>query len=416
MIKFTKDIIAKIASLQKIEQNLRKSINQNISSDTLTKHFDTAIKLFNEIDESLLQNQSNIPDTEFFCYLKQARNALHYIKESVERRRNFKKSKMPTEATAPSFDVKLAASILLPYDGDDEKLPAFIDAVKLLKTMAPNDEQTLKLFLMTRIGGKARNALPTDVTNKTINDIVKLIKDACECKTTTEQVMAKIKSVKKGLPKQQYCNEIETLCNKLANAYMKDNVPHETAKKLAAKAGLETLIKLTPNETAKMALQIGSYSTIEQAIQKLNELPENENQNQMNNVFHFNHRRSTPNRGNWRRGSNNNNFTPRYNQNNQRFNDREYSNFNARQYGNNRGARGGYRQPHQGHTRQVGRIYFANQQILPEEQNVTANLPQGWQNIQNCNQLNPNMPITAQQARMQPSNQPFLGTIGQYTQ
>lgn len=60
-------IIEKVGILLKIEQHFRKSINQNISSNTLDTHFNKAINLFAEIDELLLENQDEIPDKEFFA-------------------------------------------------------------------------------------------------------------------------------------------------------------------------------------------------------------------------------------------------------------------------------------------------------------------------------------------------------------
>lgn len=415
-----KELIQDLGNLIRLEQNLRKSINKNISNNTLQTNLAHALQLYEQIDKNLLENQEGIPDSEFFTYIKQARNAVEYIRTTVKSKQS---SKMTTSNAI--FDAKLAASILIPFDGDSEKLSAFIDGVKFLQTVIKNEQHpTLKLFLMTRISGRARDALPNDNANRSIDEMVELIKNSCESKATTEQVIAKLKGIKRGLPKQQYCEEVEALCNKLANIYVKENVPHATAKKLATKAGLDTLINIVPNENAKLVLQAGTYTTIEQAIQKLNELPDRaENSDNINRVFNVNsnqrrYQYQSQQRGNWRRGvnHNSNNFTPRgFHSNNQRYNNlSRYNNRPSAYNGNYRGARVDNRgHPHQG--RQASRIYLTDCQTVLPMQNAVYNQPPCGQN-----QGQPNWNMIPQQQRQQqqnqPQNQPFLGTVGQYTQ
>lgn len=86
MSKAQASIIAKVAALQKIEQNLRKSLSHNISGPTLDKHLTNASRLFEEIDTLLLAQQDKIPDQEFFTYLKQARNSFEYVKEKCRQK------------------------------------------------------------------------------------------------------------------------------------------------------------------------------------------------------------------------------------------------------------------------------------------------------------------------------------------
>lgn len=153
---FRQLITAKVAELQRIEQNFRKSMNHNISAHTLEKHVTTAANLFDEIDGLLLKNQDEIPDAEFFRYLKQARNALGYVKQSIRVRiEKSKNSKMTTPSAdhTCTFDIKLAVSVLLPFDGNSEKLSAFIEDVTFLKSLTTTATQTAtsKLLLLTRV-------------------------------------------------------------------------------------------------------------------------------------------------------------------------------------------------------------------------------------------------------------------------
>lgn len=130
--------------------------------------------------------------------------------------------------------------------------------------------------------------MPDDITDKSIDDIVDLIKQNCESKVSSEQILAKLNGIKKGSPKQQYCDEIESLCSKLTRTYVKEGIPQATAKKIATKAGVETLIETVPTDNAKIILQAGSFQAIEQAIQKLNELPDNTDSNEQNRIFNVN--------------------------------------------------------------------------------------------------------------------------------
>ncbi|XP_055597534.1 uncharacterized protein LOC129747381 [Uranotaenia lowii] len=123
-------IIGKVIELQKIEQNLKKSINHYISKATLDKHLTNASRLFDEIDALLLANQDKIPDPDFFTYLKQARNSLGYVKENF-RIKSIKTNTTMPEVTAP-FDLKMATALVQPYDGSPVGLDAFVDSVNLL--------------------------------------------------------------------------------------------------------------------------------------------------------------------------------------------------------------------------------------------------------------------------------------------
>lgn len=419
-MKDTHLILQKLGNLQKIEQNLRKSVNQVISAHTLLGHLENATELYGEIDELLIKNQDQIPDVEFFAFIKQSRNALSYIKESLRIRKINTNKTMTTTSEAP-FDAKLAASILTPFDGDASKLSAFVDGVKFLKNVATTETQKkmLKLFLLTRISGKARDALPSDIANLTIDEVLRLIITNCESKITTDQILAKLKSIKKGLPKQQYCQEVEDLCDKLTNTYVRENIAHATAKKLATKAGLDALINVVSSNNSKIVLQAGTFTSIEQATQKLNELPDvNENSDNTNRIFNVNsnQRRNQfqgmNQRGNWRRGTNHNgnNFSPRgFHSDSQRFTRYRQNTHN----GNYRGARGNSRgHGHSYQGRPFSRIYFADNQTSFPTQNVPFNSAQC---VQNQEQPNWSM-MQQQQQTFPPQNQNFLGTVRQYTQ
>lgn len=403
-----------LSKLKDLYSNLRKSINNYITNETLTKKAELAKTLHSEIEQDLEINYNKYSDTEFNSLVKSTRNLYFEIQEIIELKllqnrikenpkTNTRQDTM-TQQQAAVFDVKLAASVLTPFDGDSEKLSAFVDGVKFLQTVMQNEHHpTLKIFLLTRISGKARDALPNDNVDRSIDEMITLIKNTCESKATPEQIMAKLRGVKRGMTKEQYCQEVETLCNKLANAYVKENVPYTTARKLATRVGLETLINIVPTEKAQTVLHAGTFDTIEQAIQKINELPnQNENMDIVNRVFNVNRNQARfqnqgPRRGNWKRGTNNyGNQLPNrgFQSTNQRFG--TYYNQRPNTYnGNYRGARNDYRGQHR--RPQVNRIYRAEDQSSQPAQHINYNQVQD----------RPDQYTTAQ---------PFLETVGQYTQ
>ncbi|XP_062554598.1 uncharacterized protein LOC134219748 [Armigeres subalbatus] len=300
-----------------------------------------------------------------------------------------------------AFDAKLAASILLPFDGDSEKLSSFKDSfihVPLGTRYTPEPEYSSD-------AGLELNATEEKYTQ------VELSSGSWE---------DWLKAIKKGTARQQYCEEIESLCSQLSRTYVKEGIPQVTAKKIATKAGVETLIKTVSTENAKIVLQAGSFPTIEQAIQKLNELPDNAESNDVNRIFNINANQkryqnfNQGQRGNWKRGvnSNNNNFARRGpHANYQRFNNA--ARFDNRPHNGNYRGRSYYRgHPPQG--RQSHRIYFADaQNDAPAANAIYSQQP--YVNDEGHSNWNMN-PQPQQNSTNQPQNQNFLGTLGQYTQ
>lgn len=53
-------------------------------------------------------------------------------------------------------------------------------------------------------------AIPNDNVEMSIDQIVDLIKDICGSRETTEQALAKLKSVKRNVSRHQYCQDISS--------------------------------------------------------------------------------------------------------------------------------------------------------------------------------------------------------------
>lgn len=167
------------------------------------------------------------------------------------------------------LDIKEATSIVQTYDGSADALEAFIDSANLLDelTDAANKTTAIK-FLRTRLTGKARLGLANNYNS--IANLINDVKQRCEVKTSPEALMAKLNAIKEK-DCDKLCEEVDSLTNKLSSLYMADNIPPDVALKMATKAGVDALTKKINNHDTKIILKAGSFSTIQQAIQKVRE-------------------------------------------------------------------------------------------------------------------------------------------------
>lgn len=304
------------------EVNLKKSIYKKFKLDTLNAKLTYATELFNNIEEKLLQHQDNLSSSEVTFIAKAARNAFHDIKSIIDRK--IKEDKM-TQNTV--FDIKTATAIIQPYDGSADNLNAFVDATNLLKELTPeNHHQMLVKFLKTRITGKARIGLPANLN--TVDEVVADIKRRCEERTSPDHVLAKLKQIKHTGDNITFCNEVETLTNKLKGIYLEKQIPENVAQEMATKAGVETIIDKTTNLETKIILKAGSFGTITEAIQKLNENCFGSNTTQIMRFNTVGQQRSYP------RQSNNRNSISSF-QRNRQFNNQHRNNNYNNNYGNN---------------------------------------------------------------------------------
>lgn len=386
-------------TLAKILTNLKKSRYKIIKKETLEAKFFYAEKLFHDIEDSLIHHEDEIPDSKL-RFLAKASRETHYeigelIKSQLTKNQNLEQdteimANPGNQAVAVAgFDIKTATAIVQPYDGAAENLNAFIDAVNLLKELTPeNQGDMLVKFIKTRITAKARVGLTNQI--RSIDDLIADVKNRCEEKASPENIIAKMKSIKMGGNLDQYCNEIEQLTAKLKGIYLEQQIPEAVAKTMATKVGVDTLINNTNNLEAKIILKAGSFSTIKEAIQKLNENSiSNDNPSQ---ILHLTNRHTNPR----------NNFRGRWNSNQSRG--RGQANRNNYQRGNGNNFRGridftsNYRQTYRGNrgnnrgnfqNSNHSRIFYnsRNEQAVQQEQGPIQNSNMNLR-FQHQNQMN----------------------------
>lgn len=158
-------------------------------------------------------------------------------------------------------------------------------------------------------------------------------------------------------------NLIEKLTLELEKCYISENIPTQTATRLATKAGIKALANGVKNPETKMLLKAGNFDTLTSAIGKATE-----NEGGTSSIFNF---KKTNNY----RGNNRNNFGNGHHQG--RGGHRYRHNYK----GKNRGGhnfRGGYQQNHRGgyqnsrgNHHQDNRVFFEQTENHPLPQHQT---------------------------------------------
>ncbi|XP_062541140.1 uncharacterized protein LOC134209173 [Armigeres subalbatus] len=115
-------------------------------------------------------------------------------------------------------------TLVQPYDGSAEGLDAFLDATNLLEEITANNmvPRAIK-FLKTRLTGKARLGLPENLN--TIDELAQNVKQRCANKITPDNVVAKLRAVKQKGSVENFCDEVDTLTNKLKAVYIEQGIP-----------------------------------------------------------------------------------------------------------------------------------------------------------------------------------------------
>lgn len=248
-----------------------------------------------------------------------------------------------------NFDIKIATAIVQTYNGDEATFDTFADSINLLRDLTKPEHMQLAIrFVKTRLAEKARLGLVENPTS--LDEIIADVKQRCTGKTTPENILAKLKTLKPKADTNVLCDDIDTLAGKLKATYVSQGIPETVAKTMATKAGVDALISTTTNYETKIILKAGTFQNLQDAIMKVRE---NDTQVSIENsqVLAYNIRRF----GNSNRYSRGN---PRLRNNNQRVpNVNQGYRYNNNQRGNtNRSTTN-----HARNEQQVGRHGYQNQ-------------------------------------------------------
>lgn len=314
--------------LLQLETNLKKSINQKFRTETLRAKLAYATELYSEIETKLLVEEDNLSDKELKLIAKASRQTLLSIKTIIEGKL---KPKMPDQLAQATFDIKTATAVISHYDGSAENLDAFIDATNLMKGLTPASQHaSLIQFIKTRLTGKARLGLPAVLA--TVDDLIADVKKRCEEKISPDSITAKLKQLKPSNDITAITTEVEKLTDKLKSIYIGKQIPQAVAESMATKAGIDALIDKTTNLEVKIMLSAATFTSVAEAIQKINEHSARTNTAQVLKYSTNNQQRPFVKRQNQQ----NTQYTPNLQRNRQQYINPQNQNYRNRQnhYGN----------------------------------------------------------------------------------
>lgn len=367
-----------VQTLIKIQNNLKKSINKKYKKETLQSKRQYILALFNDIETNLIENEQYIPEAKLNFYIRASREAVFEIKQIIDKKLNeHSRSKnsdikdIRNSENMPTVDMKLGTSLVNTYDGSPGQLSAFVDAVELFSDTVDTTfnaasaaekataQATVVRFVKTRLTGKARQAIGELNDLQQIIDAIKL---RCGAKISADGVLAKLKAARQTSSTEIFCETVEKLTNDLRSAYINENIPADTAEKMATKRGVEALANGIKNPDTKLILKAGTFEKISDAVQKLQENDNQEPSTSRPQIFHVRGQhngyrgrgRGFSGRGNRPRGRNSF-HNGRYNGNN------NYSN-NFRTGSNNNWRGGNNYQHHPRYQGPPGRQIFYNSQ------------------------------------------------------
>lgn len=380
----------KYSQLKQIYEELKSKCHVRSSKRILTNNINKSNILISEI-RTLLNHDKNLESRKL---LEGANEIYQAIQQIVVQKRKTLLISFRAAVTAIIFTIKLSsirtakmaspleiikvASTLIPsFDGDPCKLEAIVSALKALKTVVTDtNETTAKNVVLAKLEGKARSAVGDDPQN--IEEIIQKLTDKCRGTVAPETIVARLNAVKQIGEVTKFTQDIEKLTLELEKCYIAENIPVSTASKMATKAGIKTLANGIRCNESKLILKAGQFETLSSAIGKATE-NYNENTSTILNFTtnHNNQRgRRTPNR--YRRyqsqfQSPRNNF--RYNQRgNLQFNHRNEQHYNPPFAGRgDHRSRGNYGNRSNTHFRgrfshQNNRVFYNQSENMPAPQ------------------------------------------------
>ncbi|XP_036322064.1 putative uncharacterized protein DDB_G0278921 [Rhagoletis pomonella] len=241
---------------------------------------------------------------------------------------------MATPEQKKSF-ISLCASIIREnYNGDPLALESFIDKSNLIEDFADENLNTTFIsFLKSKLEGKAREAIPTEVSS------VGQIKDALRnrIKPDTSKVVAgKIASLHViNNNYTEFAKRVEELSDALERSLIIEGMTQSKAHKIAVEQTVNVCRLNTRSDLVKSILSSTTFSDSKDVVAKM--IVGQNNQVKERQVLAFRSRVNRPNsfRGSFR-GYNNNADNSRYSNNGSRHYGNNFNNNRNRSSNNNR--------------------------------------------------------------------------------
>lgn len=309
-----------LLELLQIQNNLKKSINRNFLYKTLIEKQRDTKQLYNSIQSAILQLTDEISEEKVDYYKDTAKQAYIYIQQTLETKlkntkRNvtlkvlvkiiiiLRKYLSKVKMAAAAEIIKIASSLVPQYDGNGEKLNNIVAALTALQSVVTVATEPLAVqIILSKLEKKARSAVGNAPAN--IEVIKTNLKLKCKQQISSDVVLAKLNAIRQNGALNKYTTEVEELTTQLETAYLNDNIPTDTATKMANKAGIKALANGLKNQNTQIIIKAGTFSSLHEAIGRA---AENDNDVVSNaSVLYYNNNKSRgnhyPNNNNSQRG------------------------------------------------------------------------------------------------------------------
>lgn len=274
-----------VHKLGKILDTIKKNPNRKFKLNTLRKKQDDAKDIYNRI----LQLTQTIKIDECTILLKASRNIYEEVKTLLNAKlilpklisfktislivlnciRSYSKNKKIKMTTAVEI-IKTLPLLIPQYSGEGDKLNSIIAALNASKVLITNDNRAVALqVILSRFEGKARSAVGDNPAS--VDVIIEKLKEKCKVTVAPETVVAKLNATKQNGEISKFTEQIEKLTLELERAYISEDVPVETASRMAVKAGVKALASGVKNNETRLLLKAGQFSTLSSAVEKLTE-------------------------------------------------------------------------------------------------------------------------------------------------
>lgn len=163
--------------------------------------------------------------------------------------------------------VKIIPQLILPFNGDGEKLNGTIAALNACKVLITNENRAVAIqVVLSRFEGKARAAVGDNPQN--IDEIIDKLTNKCKITVAPETVIAKLHATKQVGELTKFTEQIEKLTLDLERSYLNEKVPVDTATRMSVKAGVKALVSGLRSEESKLLLKAGQFTSLSSAIEK----------------------------------------------------------------------------------------------------------------------------------------------------
>lgn len=292
-----------------------------------------------------------------------------------------------SEMDEAQFIKTCGAQINKDFSGDPLSLKSFINSINLLKRVGANNLETLRLFVLTKITGKAQECIRENpaTVDEIIEDLKKYIKP-----DNSKVIEGRMQALRFNVARaQEFTQQAEELAEALQRTLIIEGVSQQKAKEMTIERTIDMCRQTARTEFVRSIIASASFETPKDVLAKfVVENSKEKTEKQILAVRQSNNNRNTSNnfqnrnsngrgRGNFRgnRQNYNNNYR---NQNN------SYGN-NSRNYrGNNRNGRyqrgrNNYNNYNNNNNDRYVRVMSENYSSPPngraETQNVATNQP-----------------------------------------